>query len=442
MGRWFVLVCMLVSMLAAGALAAAAVADQLDVRPPSPSPVVVDGPPPVTVAHGADARWHNSPVTVTFSATSSVSTVTDTFVQVDGDAAEATPAVVVKAPRTHADDGEHVLTFWSVDADGRTEVPQTVTVKIDTRPPSIGDLRLRPDVLRRVQPFRVNYTLADISGGVRLSYQVLDQYGYLARRAHGVAVDEGARSLDIPDRYANGKAFVPGLFRVTLTFTDQAGNRTVTRPLLVRDYHPVRAQITYSVPGAGKRVALTFDDGGSASTWARMLGTLKAYHMHATFFIIGPYVQAEPKVAKRAVREGNGIGSHGWTHTPMTRQSIDQVRHELVASEAPWWRAAQATPVGWMRPPYGDHNASTVAAAGSVGFEHVVLWDVDPGDWRGYGASTIAVNTLSHVHAGAIVGLHVRPATAAALPTILRGLRARGYTSVSLPELFHAAGRR
>jgi hypothetical protein len=30
----------------------------------------------------------------------------------------------------------------------------------------------------------------------------------------------------------------------------------------------------------------------------------------------------------------------------------------------------------------------------------------------------------------------------AALPTILRGLRARGYRSVSLPELFHAAGRR
>ena len=442
MGRWFVLVYALAIMVAAGALAAAAVADPPDVRPPAPSPVSVDGPPPVTVAHGADARWHDEQVSVTFSATSSVSTVADTFVQVDGGGAEATTEVVVRAPRTHANDGAHVLTFWSVDADGRAETPQTVTVKIDTRPPEIGAVRLRTDVLHRVQPFRVSYTLADISGGAQLSYQVLDQYGYLARRARGTAVDEGTHSLDIPDRYANGKAFVPGLFRVTLTFTDQAGNRTVTRPLPVRDYHAVRAQITYSMKGAGKRVALTFDDGGSAATWARMLDTLKAYHMHATFFVIGPFVQAEPRVAQRAVREGNGIGSHGWTHSPMTTQSPDQVRHELVASEAPWWRAAQVTPVGWMRPPYGDHNASTVAAAGSVGFEHVVLWDVDPGDWRGYGASTIAANTLSHVHSGAIVGLHVRPATAAALPAILRGLRARGYTSVSLPELFHAAGRR
>ena len=117
------------------------------------------------------------------------------------------------------------------------------------------------------------------------------------------------------------------------------------------------------------------------------------------------------------------------------------MRRELVQSEAPWWSAARVSPVGWFRPPYGDHNASTVAAAGSVGFAHVVMWDVDPGDWRGYGASTIAANTLSHVHSGAIVGLHVRSSTAAALPAILRGLKARGYTSVSLPEMFHAAGK-
>ena len=115
-----------------------------------------------------------------------------------------------KAPRTHADDGEHVLTFWSVDADGRTETPQTVTVKIDTQPPAIPELRLRPDVLRRVQPVDVGFSLSDISGGARLSYTVLDQYGYLARRGRGISVGEGARTIDIPDRYGNGKALVPG----------------------------------------------------------------------------------------------------------------------------------------------------------------------------------------------------------------------------------------
>ena len=79
----------------------------------------------------------------------------------------------------------------------------------------------------------------------------------------------------------------------------------------------MRAPVTYTVKGAGKRVALTFDDGGPAWVWARMLDTLKTYHMHATFFVLGPYVRAAPRVARRAVREGHGIGSHGWTHSPM-----------------------------------------------------------------------------------------------------------------------------
>jgi len=46
------------------------------------------------------------------------------------------------------------------------------------------------------------------------------------------------------------------------------------------------------------------------------------------------------------------------------------------------------------------------------------------------------------VRPGSIVCMHLTPQTAAALPAILRGLRARGFKCVSLPELFRAAGRR
>lgn len=378
-----------------------AAGDQAARRSPSPAPPS-DGAPPVTVATGADARWHAGPVTVTFIATGETAPVADTFVQVDGGAPVASTEVLVRAPRDHDNDGIHTLTYWSVDVDGRTEIPQSLTVKVDTQPPVIRDLSLRPSLLHQTQPVRVRFALADISGGATVSYSVLDQYGYLARRAGGVSVNDGSRTLKIPTRYGNHRAFDPGLFRTTLTF----------------------------------------DDGGPAWVWGRMLDTLKAYKMHATFFVIGPYVSAAPAMARRTAQEGHGIGSHGWTHSEMTRQGYSGVRNELIRSEAPWWRAAQATPVGWVRPPYGSHNRTTVAAAGSAGFKRFIMWDVDPGDWRGYGASTIAANTLSHVHSGAIVGLHVRPTTMAALPAILRGLRARGYTSVSLPELFHAAGRR
>ena len=67
---------------------------------------------------------------------------------------------------------------------------------------------------------------------------------------------------------------------------------------------------------------------------------------------------------------------------------------------------------------------------------------MDPRDWSAPGAGVIAQRVLSHVHPGAIVVMHLRGQTAAALPSILSGLRARGYKAVSLPELFRAAGYR
>jgi len=70
----------------------------------------------------------------------------------------------------------------------------------------------------------------------------------------------------------------------------------------------------------------------------------------------------------------------------------------------------------------------------------VILWDVDPQDWASPGSSAIASRVLSSVRPGSIVLLHLRAQTAAALPTILRGLRARGYQVVTVPKLFRAAG--
>ena len=149
----------------------------------------------------------------------------------------------------------------------------------------------------------------------------------------------------------------------------------------------------------------------------------RAYGTHGTFFPLGPYVAASPSLARRTIAEGHAVGSHGWTHTEMTRQSYGAVRQRADRSEAPWWNAARATPVQYCRPPYGAYNGTTVAAAGSAGFTRVVLWDVDPRDWAEPGSGVIASHVLSHVRSGAIVCMHLRPQTAAALPAILSGLQ-------------------
>jgi peptidoglycan-N-acetylglucosamine deacetylase len=402
------------------------------------APSGLPGTPPVTTVGGNDDAWHNSTVTLHLIGSGDVAYTT---YQVGNGAWEKGTTVKVTAPKDHTNDGKVPVRFYSVGTDGAVETEQTVTVNIDTTPPAFKWEGVSPAVIEQTRPVKFSFSVRDLTPTVDIAWRASDQYGSSAAAKKGVVRETGSRSIEVVPRYNNGKAFEPGLYRVGLTVTDEAGNTATTSEQVFRDYRSAPAKVWRHVSGAGKRIALTFDDGG-AGPWESMLNTLKRYHMHATFFPLGPYVAASPGLAKRCLAEGNAIGSHGWTHTEMTRQSYAQIRSELVRSEAPWWNAAKATPVQYCRPPYGSYNSTTIAAAGSAGFSRIVLWDVDPRDWTEPGSAAIASRVLSHVHSGAIVCMHLRPQTAAALPTILAGLKARGYTCVSLPELFRAAGYR
>ncbi|EKQ57229.1 MULTISPECIES: polysaccharide deacetylase family protein [unclassified Clostridium] len=68
----------------------------------------------------------------------------------------------------------------------------------------------------------------------------------------------------------------------------------------------------------GKKVAyLTFDDGPSETVTPQILDILKKENVHATFFLIGKYIdkdQASKDLVKREFDEGNAIGNHTYSH--------------------------------------------------------------------------------------------------------------------------------
>ena len=408
---------------------------------PTVTPSPGDTTPPITTASGMGSRWRNDTATVRFAATDDLSGVAATVYRVDGGAWQIGAEVQVRAPKNHSNDGEHVVDFYSVDNSLNQEAAQSVTVKIDTRPPHFAWKSLSPGIIRRVAPVTCRFTIDERSGPVTLSYRVTDQYGYHAVSKSGLVRTAGARTVRITPRYKNRKGFVPGVYRIQFTLRDEAGNQTVSNRRSFRNYRVVSGGVWRRVSGAGKVVALTFDDGNNAA-WASILNTLKRYKAHATFFPLGPYVASSPSLARRTMKEGHACGVHGWTHSQMTRQSPSQVQSEWLRNAAPWWKATGRSPVPYCRPPYGDMNGSTTAASAAAGFYRIILWDVDPQDWAQPGAGVIASRVLSHVHPGAIVCMHRTPQTAQALPTILSGLRSRGYKAVSLPEMFHAAGMR
>jgi peptidoglycan/xylan/chitin deacetylase (PgdA/CDA1 family) len=239
-------------------------------------------------------------------------------------------------------------------------------------------------------------------------------------------------------RNSSGGLVTNGGYAFVLGARDAAGNRRETAPRPFRMARPVAASIVSSVEGAGRRVALTFDDCGNSGAWSRILTLLQKAKVGATFFCVGRYVTVWPALARRTVSLGMTIGNHTWDHVDLRTASRDTSVHQIQADGAGWWTTARATPLPYLRPPGGSHDEETLALAGDLGYRWVVLWNVDPRDWSGISASAITQAVLANTNPGAIVVLHVRSATADALPAILRGLAARHLSPVTLTALLRS----
>jgi peptidoglycan-N-acetylglucosamine deacetylase len=179
-------------------------------------------------------------------------------------------------------------------------------------------------------------------------------------------------------------------------------------------------------------VALTFDDGPSAYT-GRMLDILKRNGVHGTFFVIGQQVAGGASVLRRALKEGNAIGNHTYTHANVSGGGLGQIR----STQATILRNTGYTPCVF-RPPYGATSSLLVGQARSLGLD-TILWDVDPRDWARPGSGAIYSNVVGNTRPGSIILSHdgggPREQTLAAYQSIIPTLKRRGYRFATVPEL-------
>src|SRR5436309_13262384 len=93
---------------------------------------------------------------------------------------------------------------------------------------------------------------------------------------------------------------------------------------------PAESSITFSsVHVDGPYIAITFDDGPSATLTPKLLDILAAHHIKATFFVLGEMVAEHPEILARAAREGHEIASHSWSHPNLAKMSQEGVRSQL-----------------------------------------------------------------------------------------------------------------
>ncbi len=188
-------------------------------------------------------------------------------------------------------------------------------------------------------------------------------------------------------------------------------------------------QVVRSGPAAGKRVALTFDDGPSSYTPA-VLDVLRKMKVKATFFMLGIQVNGDPAMARRVLAAGHEIGNHSNAHALLPSSSDIRYTSNLIRSRTGFRPCL-------FRPPYGAINSSVISGAKSAGMK-TVLWDVDTQDWRTPGTGSIAASIRS-AGAGSIVLMHdgggYRGQTVAALSGAIRSLRHRGYRFSTVSRL-------
>jgi peptidoglycan-N-acetylglucosamine deacetylase len=182
-------------------------------------------------------------------------------------------------------------------------------------------------------------------------------------------------------------------------------------------------------------IAMTFDDGPSAENTPRLLEMLKQRNIKATFFLIGQNVASNPDIVRRILAEGHEVGNHSWTHPQLSKLSDDRVTAEITKTQDAIKDASGFTPT-LLRPPYGAITTRQREWIENKFGLNIILWSVDPFDWKRPGASVITQRILTQVRPGAIVLSHdIHKQTIDAMPATLDGLIGKGYKFVTVSQL-------
>ena len=183
-------------------------------------------------------------------------------------------------------------------------------------------------------------------------------------------------------------------------------------------------------------VALTFDDGPRPDTTARLLDELALRQVPATFFLVGSRIPGNEALVQRMQAEGHQVGVHSYSHIFINALPAHQFDFEVGQSRT------QLTEVlgeqaFWLRPPYGILDSSVKKRADSP----IILWSVDPEDWKDHDVSRITKAVLDKVSDGDIILFHdIYDSSVTAAVQVVDALTARGYSFATARQLLQARG--
>ncbi|MFI6943067.1 polysaccharide deacetylase family protein [Streptomyces sp. NPDC050418] len=187
-----------------------------------------------------------------------------------------------------------------------------------------------------------------------------------------------------------------------------------------------------------KCIALTFDAGPAEDT-PELLDTLKREKVPATFFLLGKnHVKKHPDLVKRMAAEGHEIANHTWTHGILTDLSENEIRTELDRTQQAIKDITGKEPT-LMRPPQGRTDENVTKVCQELGLSQI-MWSVTAKDYSTNDSALIKKRVLEQSDRDGIILLHdIYKGTVPAVPGIIKELKAKGYTFVTVPQLMAPA---
>ncbi len=200
----------------------------------------------------------------------------------------------------------------------------------------------------------------------------------------------------------------------------------------ISPYYTEKLELEKKVTEVKPMIALTFDDGPNMITTKSILETLKDNGAVATFFVLGSRAKQNKELILQMAENGNEIGNHTYSHKLLTKLSKDELSNQIKQTQNIINEITGIEPIV-MRPTYGEVNDRIKEIIGMP----LILWSVDPKDWKTKNAKAVSEHILSRAKDGDIVLMHdIYLSTAEAVKTVIPELIKRGFELVTVSELF------
>ena len=262
----------------------------------------------------------------------------------------------------------------------------------------------------------------------------VDRRRFLVLLAAGLAAAAAGRGSDGPTAATAGPPVAPSPARVT---PRPAASVADGLPL------PAPTGVVSGLPGQGRRIALTIDDGTNSDVVAAFAQLATDTGLRLTFFPNGRYASwTDNASALRPLVESGqvALGNHTWSHRDLTTLSDAEGAADIRRNDRFLRDVFGVGHTPFLRPPYGAHNARTDRIAADLGHPTIALWNGTLDDGRPVDAHGLVQAAKRWFRLQTIVVGHAnRPTVVSVFDELVAMLAERRLTPVTLADVWAPA---